>query len=249
MMHTGSRGLGHQVCQDFLDLMQTAMQRHGITVPDRQLACVPVRSQEGERYLGAMAAAANFAWANRQAITAATRNAFARVLGVANPDETMPVVYDVSHNMAKIERHLVDGVETELCVHRKGATRAFPAGHPEIPVRYRDVGQPVLVPGDMGRYSFICVGLPQAMAETWGSCCHGAGRVLSRGAAKRSLAGVSIADQLRARGILVRAQNVKALAEEASEAYKDVNTVVGVLEEAGIARVVARVRPLGVIKG
>jgi tRNA-splicing ligase RtcB len=249
MIHTGSRGLGHQVCQDFLDRMQDAMQRYGIRVPDRQLACVPVRSTEGREYLGAMAAAANFAWANRQVITAAVRRAFARVLGLRRAEEAVAVVYDVSHNMAKIERHLVDGAEVEVCVHRKGATRAFPAGHPAVPAPYRAVGQPVLVPGDMGRYSYVCVGLPQAMTETWGSSCHGAGRLLSRGAAKRGLAGVDIAARLRERGILVRAQNRAALAEEASEAYKDARAVVFTLETAGIARVVARLRPLGVIKG
>jgi tRNA-splicing ligase RtcB (3'-phosphate/5'-hydroxy nucleic acid ligase) len=249
MIHTGSRGLGHQVCQDFLGRMQHAMQRYRIEVPDRQLACVPVRSQEGREYLGAMAAAANFAWANRQAITQAVRRAFERVLALQAPEVVMPIIYDVAHNIAKIERHLVDGRETELCVHRKGATRAFPAGHAEIPERYRAVGQPVLVPGDMGRSSFVCAGLPQALVETWGSSCHGAGRLLSRGAAKRELAGVDIAARLRARGILVRAEKRALLAEEASEAYKDAQEVVLTLQKAGIARVVARLRPLGVMKG
>lgn len=249
MIHTGSRGLGHQVCQDFLDHMQRAVQRYGIEVPDRQLACVPVRSPEGQQYLGAMAAAANFAWANRQAITQAVRGAFGRVLKLPDPDSSMPLVYDVAHNIAKIERHEVDGVETELCVHRKGATRAFPAGHPELPERYRATGQPVIVPGDMGRYSFVCVGEQRALNETWGSSCHGAGRALSRGAAKRELAGVDIAARLQQRGVLVRAQNRALLAEEASEAYKDAQEVVMTLQTAGIARVVARLRPLAVIKG
>jgi len=248
-IHTGSRGLGHQVCQDFLDRMQSAMRRYEIEVPDRQLACAPIRSEEGQAYLGAMAAAANFAWANRQTITAIVRRAFARVMGLRRPEEQVTVVYDVAHNIAKIERHVYRGVEMELCVHRKGATRAFPAGHPEIPARYRSVGQPVLVPGDMGRYSFVLVGLPRAMEEAWGSSCHGAGRMLSRAAAKRTLAGVDIASRLAQRGIIVRAQNRAALAEEASEAYKDVREVVHVLEQAGIARVVARLRPLGVVKG
>ena len=248
-IHTGSRGLGHQVCQDFLALMQGAMQRYGIEVPDRQLACVPVRSEEGQAYLGAMAAAANFAWANRQAITAAVRGAFRRIVGVQEPERTIAVVYDVAHNIAKVERHTVHGETLELCVHRKGATRAFPAGHPEVPAPYQMVGQPVLVPGDMGRYSYVCVGLAGVMEETWGSTCHGAGRTLSRGAAKRTLSGVDIAARLRERGIIVRAQNRAALAEEASEAYKDVREVVHVLEAAGIARVVAQLRPLGVIKG
>jgi tRNA-splicing ligase RtcB len=248
-IHTGSRGLGHQVCQEALGVMQHAMQEYAIEVPDRQLACAPVGSPEGQAYLGAMAAAANFAWANRQAITAAVRNAFRRVLGLPDPDAAIRVVYDVAHNIAKIERHLVDGQELELCVHRKGATRAFPPGHGDLPDRYREIGQPVLIPGDMGRYSYVCVGQPGAMAETWGSSCHGAGRALSRGAAKRSLAGVDIAEQLRARGVIVRAQNRWALAEESSEAYKDVRTVVSVLARAGLARVVAELQPLGVVKG
>ncbi|HEY7294880.1 MAG TPA: RtcB family protein [Dehalococcoidia bacterium] len=249
MLHTGSRGLGHQVCQDFLGLMQDAMQRYGIGVADAQLACVPVRSQEGREYLGAMAAAANFAWANRQAITGAVRRAFGRVLAVRDPDAELPVVYDVSHNIVKIERHVVDGEEQELCVHRKGATRAFPAGHPEVARPYRGVGQPVLVPGDMGRYSYVCAGQPGAMAETFGSCCHGAGRVLSRSAAKRSLVGVDIVKRMQSDGVLVRATNKADLAEEASEAYKDAREVVLTVQEAGIARMVAQLRPLGVVKG
>jgi tRNA-splicing ligase RtcB len=248
-IHTGSRGLGHQVCQDFLAKMQAAMKRYDLFVPDRQLACAPVRSEDGAAYLGAMAAAANFAWANRQAITSAVRDAFKKVLGVKRPDSQIGVVYDLAHNVAKFETYEVDGVATELCVHRKGAARAFPAGHPDVPARYRAVGQPVLVPGDMGRYSYVCAGLPKAAAETWGSSCHGAGRVLSRGAAKRDLAGVDIEARLEAKGILVRAHNKKALAEEASESYKDVKEVVHVLDRAGIARVVAQLRPLGVIKG
>jgi tRNA-splicing ligase RtcB len=249
MIHTGSRGLGHQVCQDFLDLMQGAMRRYAITVPDPQLACVPVRSPEGEQYLGAMAAAANFAWANRQAITHAVRRSFGKVLGMKQPDMAMPIVYDVCHNIVKIERHTVDGVEQELCVHRKGATRAFPAGHAETPAPYREIGQPVLVPGDMGRYSFVCVGDARAMHETWGSSAHGAGRLLSRNQAKRNLAGVDIAARLRGQGIEVRATAPAHLADEASEAYKDVRDVVGSLEAAGIARMVVRLRPLGVVKG
>jgi tRNA-splicing ligase RtcB (3'-phosphate/5'-hydroxy nucleic acid ligase) len=248
-IHTGSRGLGHQVCQDYLGKMQDAMTRYGIELPDKQLACAPVQSYEGREYLGAMNAAANFAFANRQAITAAVRNAFKSVLGVKHPNSSIPVVYDVAHNIAKFERYEVDGQQTELCVHRKGATRAFPAGHPDIPEQYRDVGQPVLVPGDMGRYSFVCVGQGKALQETWGSTCHGAGRVLSRGEAKRTLEGVNIEARLKARGIQVRAQNKSALAEESSEAYKDVQDVVHVLQDAGIANVVAQLRPLGVIKG
>jgi tRNA-splicing ligase RtcB len=196
-----------------------------------------------------MFAAANFAFANRQMITAAVREAFKRVAGVKHANRDIAVVYDVAHNIAKFETYQVDGEETELCVHRKGATRAFPVGHPDVPEQYREVGQPVLVPGDMGRYSFVCVGLSRAMEETWGSTCHGAGRVLSRGAAKRNLEGVNVESRLNARGIQVRAHNKNALAEESSEAYKDVKDVVHVLQDAGIANVVAQLRPLGVIKG
>jgi tRNA-splicing ligase RtcB len=248
-IHCGSRGLGHQVCQDYLDSMQMAMAKYEIEVPDRQLACAPVQSDEGREYLGAMNAAANFAFANRQAITHAVRGAFKSVLGVKHPEHNIEVVYDVAHNIAKFETYTVDGVETELCVHRKGATRAFPAGHPDVTEKYREVGQPVLVPGDMGRYSFVCVGQGKAMEETWGSTCHGAGRVLSRHAAKRNLEGVNIEKRLNAHGIQIRAQNKSALAEESSEAYKDVKEVVHVLQVAGIANVVAQLRPLGVIKG
>ncbi len=248
-LHTGSRGLGHQVCQDYLEVMEEAMGRYRISLPDKQLACAPVKSPEGQDYLAAMTAAANFAFANRQMITHWMRQAFVRVLGRSEEEMGLEVVYDVAHNIAKMERYKVGGREMSLCVHRKGATRAFPPGHPETPARYRAIGQPVLVPGDMGRYSFLCVGSERAMAETWGSTCHGAGRVQSRGAAKRALKGVDIADRLAQRGILVRAQNQALLAEEASEAYKDVANVVEVLDKAGIAPKVARLRPIGVMKG
>ena len=247
--HCGSRGFGHQVCQDYLDVMESASQRFGITLPDKQLACAPINSEEGRAYLGAMNAAANFAWANRQYITYWVRRSFAKVFGRSAEEMGMRLVYDVAHNIAKIERHVFEGKEIEVCVHRKGATRAFPAGHPEIPARYRDVGQPVLIPGDMGRYSYVCVGEQLAMQETWGSTCHGAGRIRSRHEAVRMLKGVNIAERLAQQGILVRAHNKAALAEEASEAYKDVASVVDVLEKAGIARRVARMRPLAVIKG
>ena len=248
-IHTGSRGLGHQVCQEFLGTMQRAVEQYRISLPDRQLACAPIRSPEGAAYLGAMAAAANFAFANRQAITERVRNAFRHVLGGSESTIDISVVYDVAHNIAKMERHRVNGSEMELCVHRKGATRALPAGHPEVPAKYRAVGQPVLIPGDMGRYSYILVGEERAQQETFASTCHGAGRVLSRGAAKRKLAGVDLVKVLRSKGIVVRAQSKAGLAEEASDAYKDVRDVVNVVEQSGIARVVARVRPLGVIKG
>ncbi|MGQ9572136.1 MAG: RtcB family protein [Dehalococcoidia bacterium] len=265
-IHTGSRGLGHQTCQDYLDKMEAAAARHGIQfpekggltavegkvkvfLPDKQLACAPIASREGQDYLGAMFAAANFAFANRQMITHWVREAFGKVLGRKPEELGMNVIYDVAHNIAKIERHHLDGREMTLCVHRKGATRAFPPGHPDVPAKYQAIGQPVLVPGDMGRYSFICVGAERAMAETWGSTCHGAGRMLSRHAAKRELRGVNIAARLADKGILVRAQNKAALAEEASEAYKDVAEVVDVLHDAGIASKVVRLRPIGVVKG
>jgi tRNA-splicing ligase RtcB len=248
-VHCGSRGLGHQTCEDYLEVMEESIKRYNIHLPDRQLACAPIRSQEGQDYLGAMTAAANFAFCNRQLITHWVREAFARVLGRSPRDMGMQFIYDVAHNIAKVERHRVDGKEMTLCVHRKGATRAFSPGHPDVPAKYREIGQPVLVPGDMGRYSFLLVGTHKAMAETWGSTCHGAGRVQSRAAAKRMLRGVDIARKLEERGIIVRAQNRALLAEEASEAYKDVADVVEVLHEAGISLKVARMRPIGVVKG
>jgi len=248
-VHCGSRGLGHQTCEDYLDVMEASAKRYNIHLPDRQLACAPIRSREGQDYLAAMTAAANFAFCNRQIITHWVRQAFGRVLGRDPRDMGMHLVYDVAHNIAKIERHRFNGRELTVCVHRKGATRAFAPGHPDVPARYRSIGQPVLVPGDMGRYSFLLVGTQRAMEETWGSTCHGAGRVQSRAAAKRMLKGVDIAEKLAARGIIVRAQNRALLAEEASEAYKDVADVVEVLHEAGISLKVARMRPIGVVKG
>ena len=248
-IHTGSRGLGHQVCQEYLGVMQRAMEQYRISLPDKQLACAPIKSPEGQAYLGAMAAAANFAFANRQAITERTRRAFQHVLGRSEPAIDIGVVYDVAHNIAKMERHRVNGEEMTLCVHRKGATRALPAGDSEVPAKYRAIGQPVLIPGDMGRYSYILVGQEQARRETFASTCHGAGRLLSRGAAKKKLAGVDLVRLLAQKGIVVRAQSKAGLAEEASEAYKDVRDVVDIVEQSGIARVVARVRPIGVIKG
>ena len=247
--HCGSRGFGHQVCQDYLRVMERAVEKYGIDLPDKQLACAPIKSKEGKDYLAAMAAGANFAWANRQAITHQIRRAMMKATRRSREELGLQVVYDVAHNIAKVERHRMKGAEIEVCVHRKGATRAFPAGHPEVPPRYRAVGQPVLVPGDMGRYSYLAVGTQRAMDETWGSACHGAGRVRSRGSAKRLLAGVDVAKRMADQGIVVRAQNPRALAEEASEAYKDVADVVEVLEHAGISRRVARMVPLGVIKG
>lgn len=247
MIHCGSRGLGHQVCTDHIGAMERASRRYAITLPDRQLACAPLGSPEAEAYLGAMRAAANFAWANRQLITVAVRRTFAELLGAAAAD--LPLVYDVSHNMAKFEQYRLNGEQVELCVHRKGATRAFPAGHPALPEVYREVGQPVLIPGDMGRCSLVAVGLPGAMEETFGSTCHGAGRRLSRHAAIRQLRGVDLVAELRQAGVIVRAERRDLLAEEASLAYKDVEAVVRVAAGAGHIRPVARLRPLAVIKG
>jgi tRNA-splicing ligase RtcB len=249
MVHCGSRGLGHQVCTDHVATMDRAIERYGIVLPDRQLACVPLGTAEAGAYVGGMAAAANFAWANRQMIAASVRVAFADVLGVSAERLGLRQVYDLSHNLAKFERHEVDGVALEVCVHRKGATRAFPAGHPDVPEAYRDVGQPVFVPGDMGRFSFVAVGAPDAMGQTFGSSCHGAGRSRSRHAALRALRGVDVAGQLDRAGVLVRAARRDLLAEEASFAYKDVTEVMATVEQAGIARSVARLRPLAVIKG
>jgi tRNA-splicing ligase RtcB len=249
LIHCGSRGLGHQVCTDYVGLMDASMARHGISVPDRQLACAPLDSSEGRSYLGAMAAAANFAWANRQAIGHAVRRAFEDVMGLDAWRLGMWLVYDVSHNIAKLERHLVGGREIDVCVHRKGATRAYPGGRPEVPEAYRDVGQPVFVPGDMGRHSIVAVGAPGSMEETFGSTCHGAGRRLSRHQALREVRGVDLVRQLEAEDILVRAERPSLLGEEASTAYKDVDAVVRVAEAAGHLRRVARLRPLIVVKG
>jgi tRNA-splicing ligase RtcB len=236
MIHTGSRGLGHQVCTDFLKTAGGAMSRYGISVPDRQLACAPLDSPEARAYLGAMRAAANFAFANRQVLAAAARQAFERVLRIAPADLRMAVVYDVAHNIAKEEEHDVDGAKRRVLVHRKGATRAFP-------------GQPVIVPGDMGRYSFVLVGTETAMRETFGSTCHGAGRVMSRTAAVKAARGRQIVDELAQRGVVARAAGFQSLAEEMPEAYKDVAGVVDVVHRFGISTRVARLRPLGVIKG
>jgi tRNA-splicing ligase RtcB len=236
MIHTGSRGLGHQVCTDWLSTMGGALRRFGITVPDRQLACAPVDSPEARAYLGAMRGAANFAFANRQVLTQDAREVFQRVLGLSERALDMSVVYDVAHNIAKAETHEVDGAPRRLIVHRKGATRAFP-------------GQPVIVPGDMGRYSFVLMGTQAAMRETFGSTCHGAGRVLSRTAAVKAARGRQLREELAARGVIARAAGRDALAEEMPEAYKDVADVVDVVHRFGISTRVARLRPLGVIKG
>jgi tRNA-splicing ligase RtcB len=249
LIHTGSRGLGHQVCDDYLRIMEEAVRRYGIGLPDRQLACAPVESKEGKDYFAAMACAANYAWANRQCITHWARESFVKVFGKGLEELGMRQVYDVAHNIAKIEEHTVDNQKLTVCIHRKGATRAFPAGHKDVPQCYKEVGQPVLIPGDMGRRSYVAMGTDKAMVETFGSTCHGAGRVQSRGAAKRSLRGIDVANELRARGITVKADNMSSLAEEASQAYKDVTQVVEVAHQAGISRKIVMASPLGVIKG
>ncbi|MGD0795938.1 MAG: RtcB family protein [Dehalococcoidales bacterium] len=248
-VHCGSRGLGHQVADDYIKAMIKAMQKYGIEVPDRQLACAPVDSPEGQAYLAAMRGAANYAWANRQCITHWVREAFCRVMEMGDVKAGLELVYDVTHNVAKIEEHEVNGKKVKLCVHRKGATRAFPPGHPVVPLQYSKIGQPILIPGDMGRYSYVLVGTELAMKETFGSTCHGAGRMKSRAAAKRQLQGRDVLEAMKAKGITVRAGSMSGLAEEASESYKDVNDVVNVVQNAGISKKVARTKPLIVVKG
>jgi len=249
LVHTGSRGLGYQVCDDSLEVMQRAVPRYGILLPDRQLSCAPVESEEGRGYLGAMACAANFAWANRQVIMALAKRAIAGALGSSEEALGLRLVYDVCHNIAKLERHEVRGGTKELCVHRKGATRAFPAGRPEVPEAYAEVGQPVLIPGDMGTHSYVCVGTREAMRETFGSTCHGAGRVLSRAKAKKMAQGRDLREELSGMGVHVMAAGRRTLAEEMPFAYKRVGDVVDVAEKAGIATKVVRLRPVGVVKG
>jgi len=245
LIHTGSRGLGHQVCTDYLEIMQEAMKKYKITIVDRQLACVPIQSAEGQSYLKAMGSAANFAFANRQMITHWTREAFARVLG--NGD--LKVVYDVCHNIAKEEIHRVGGSSQKVLVHRKGATRAFPKHRPEIPADYNEVGQPVLIPGSMGTCSYVLVGTEKAMEETFGSSCHGAGRAKSRHAAKKEITADELIEDLKHKGIHVRGASKSGLTEENPNAYKDVSLVVDAVHNAGIARKVAKLVPVGVIKG
>ncbi len=249
LIHTGSRGLGHQVCDDYIRALRGVMQRYGIEVPDRELACAPVKSPEGRDYLAAMACAANYAWANRQCITHWSRECFVQVLGRSLPDIGMEMVYDVAHNIAKLESYQVDGRNLSLCVHRKGATRAFPAGHPSLPARYLKVGQPVLIPGDMGRYSFVAVGTDRALQESFGSVCHGAGRRKSRHAARRGVRDEDVARDLAARGIMAMSASRGGLAEESSDAYKDVAEVVDVCHRAGLCRKVLKAYPIAVAKG
>ncbi|MBI4685365.1 MAG: RtcB family protein [Nitrospirae bacterium] len=249
MIHTGSRGFGHQVCTDFIEVMERAASKYKIELPDKELACAPYKSREAQDYLFAMRAAANYAWANRQCIMHWTREAFLRFFQMTPRDLRMSLIYDVAHNIAKIEDHIVNDKKTKLIVHRKGATRAFPPGHPELPDAYKKTGQPVLIPGDMGRASFVLAGTEKAMRETFGSTCHGAGRIMSRHQAIKRAKGRAIWREMEDKGIIVRSAGRETLAEEMSEAYKDISNVVDVVQRAGISKKVARLRPMGVIKG
>jgi len=248
-IHCGSRGFGHQVAEDYIKLAESKQQDYGFQLVDRQLACLPLQSVEGREYLGAMACAANFAWANRQLLMHGVRQAFSAIFGRKARTKDLPMVYDVCHNIAKIEEYEVDGQLRRVCVHRKGATRAFPAGNPAIPEQYRAIGQPVLIPGDMGRYSFVLVGAPGSMEQSFGTCCHGAGRRLSRTAAKKSMESKNLLKYLDHQGVTVRVHSKSLLAEEAPYAYKDAQQVVNVVHNAGLAKLVARLKPVIVVKG
>jgi tRNA-splicing ligase RtcB len=249
MLHSGSRGLGYQVCDDHLGAMKKSVARLGLTLPDRQLACAMIRSEEGQAYLSAMACAANFAWANRQIMLHRARQTFMETLSISPNNLRMNLLYDVCHNIAKKETHQVNGKKQTVCVVRKGATRAFGPGQPGIPDRFRAVGQPILTPGDMGRASYVLCGTDTAMKETFGSTCHGAGRLLSRKAAKKTAKGRFIQQELANKGILVKYTGRFTMAEEMPDAYKDVSDVVNVVHGAGISRKVARLRPMAVVKG
>jgi len=249
LIHCGSRGFGHQVCSDYLRVSEQAMEKYGIDLPDRELACVPNNSEEGESYRKAMFAALNFAWSNRQMLTHWTRNSFERVFNQSESDLDMKLVYDVAHNIAKVEKHKVDGTERNLVVHRKGATRAFPANRGEIPHKYRDLGQPVLVPGSMGTSSWILLGKPNSMNLSFGSTAHGAGRTMSRSKARRNYAENDVKKSLNDQGIFIKALTRDGVVEETPQAYKDVDAVVNVSHNLGIATKVAKLVPIGVIKG
>ncbi|MBC8249750.1 MAG: RtcB family protein [Anaerolineales bacterium] len=248
-VHSGSRGLGHQVCTDYVRDLQSAVTKYGIKLPDRELVCAPFDSPEGRDYFAAMASAANYAWANRQVLAHRVRQILDDVLAGLVKDRQLTLVYDVAHNIAKVEEYPIDGQLTKLVIHRKGATRAFGPGMKDLPADYREVGQPVLIPGDMGTASYVLVGTTEAMEKTFGTSCHGAGRVMSRSAAKKKIRGQELRQELAEKGIVVRGGSMAGLAEEAPEAYKDVDRVVNVVHSTGIARKVARVVPLGVIKG
>ncbi len=249
MIHSGSRGLGYQVCDDALKKLRGVPAKYGIQVPDRQLACAPVESPEGEEYIGAMSAAANFAWCNRQLLMWQARECFESVFDCDWAELQMNLIYDVAHNIAKFEDHMIDGRQRKVWVHRKGATRAFPAGHPETPAAYKQIGQPVIIPGDMGRASWVLTGQDGSMEQAFGSCCHGAGRRMSRTAAVKHAKGRRIDQELAQKGVIARARSWRGLAEEQPDAYKDVNLVVDVVHRANLASKVARMRPIGVVKG
>ena len=249
IIHSGSRGLGHQTCEDALKVMGKAMQKYHITVPDRQLACAPISSPEGQKYLAAMACAANYAWVNRQVMMSLAEQAFLAALQISPRDLGMRLIYDVCHNIAKPETHEIEGVKRKVWVHRKGATRAFGPGHPAIPELLRPIGQPVLIPGDMGRYSFLLIGTEQAMRETFGSTCHGAGRVMSRAQAKKAARGRDLDQELGKEGVIARYRGKSTFAEEMPYAYKDVADVVDVVDRAGISKKVVKLKPMAVIKG
>ncbi|KPA15006.1 tRNA-splicing ligase RtcB, partial [Candidatus Magnetomorum sp. HK-1] len=249
LLHTGSRGLGYQVCDDYLKIIQKEFAKGNISSSNSQLAGVPINSPKGIAYYSAMSGAANYAWANRQIITHFIREIFQSILSMSPRDLGMDLVYDLSHNIAKKEQHIVDGKKQTLCVHRKGATRAFGPGHHSLPLEYQHTGQPVIVPGDMGNASYVLCGTQTAMEKTFGSACHGAGRILSRSAAKKAARGRSLLEELEEKGIIVRYRGRATLAEEMPDAYKNISDVVEVIVQAGIAKKVARLRPLGVIKG
>jgi len=249
MLHTGSRGLGYQICDDFLAFMTKHVNKLGFNLPDRQLSCAMIQSEQGMRYYNAMACGANYAWANRQILLHRSRDVFSKVFGIGPRDLQMNLVYDVCHNIAKKEEHVIDGKKRFVCVHRKGATRSFPPGHPAVCDDYRDVGQPILIPGDMGTASYVLAGTQKAMEETFGSTCHGAGRVMSRKAAKKASKGRAIQRELENKGILVRWTGRSTLAEEMPDAYKDISQVVEVVHSAGISKKVAKLRPIAVVKG
>lgn len=248
-IHTGSRGLGYQVCDDYIRTMVQASHKYGIELPDRQLCCAPVNSPEGQQYFAAMVCAVNYAFANRQVISYWVKEAFMNALNLSPRQVQFDTVYEVAHNIAKIETHIFEGKEKKFCVHRKGATRAFGPGRAELPEIYRDIGQPVLIPGDMGRCSYVLIGTPTAMEQTFGSTCHGAGRVLSREKAKKAAQGRAIQRELEDIGIIARAASRATMAEEIPEAYKDVSEVVAAVVGAGVSKKVAKLKPMGVIKG
>ncbi len=249
LIHTGSRGLGYQICNDYLKVLVKAEKKYNFNLPDKQLACAPIQSDEGQNYLGAMRGAANFAWNNRQIIMHLSRKSLLNTFNISEQELDFNLIYDVCHNIAKIESHNINGDTKEVCVHRKGATRAFAPGSKHIPQKYNEVGQPVLIPGDMGRYSYISIGTAKAMDETFGSSCHGAGRVQSRRKAKQESKGRNLIEELKQAGISIQAKGMKTIAEEMPYAYKNVTDVVDIMHNAGISTKVAKIKPIGVIKG